>query len=98
MKKIKPKWEHGNVHPDSENKVFCTAPWTHLYRPNQKDVCVVLVEKNISSKQYIDARNDAKYGAVKESGTIEDYKQHVVTLKEHWNCSHDGYKKETYGR
>ena len=87
MKKIKPKWEHGNVHPDSENKVFCTAPWTHTYISPQSErrMCCASREEHKFQKQYIDASNDAKYGAVKESGTIEDYKQHVVTLKEHWN-------------
>ena len=59
----------------------------------------MLVEKNISSKT-IHRRpgNDAKYGAVKESGTIEDYKQHVYRPKNIEPALHDGYKKETYGR
>ena len=61
MKKIKPKWEHGNVHPDSENKVFCTAPWTHTYISPQSErrMCCASREEHKFQKQYIDASNDA---------------------------------------
>ena len=85
MSKIKPIWEHGSVHPDSPNKVFCTAPWTHTYISPQSErrMCCASREEHQFQKQYIDASNDEKYGEVKESGTIEDYKP--VSLKEHWN-------------
>jgi hypothetical protein len=85
MSKIKPIWEHGSVSPDSPNKVFCTAPWTHTYISPQSErrMCCASREEHQFQKQYIDASNDEKYGEVKESGTIEDYKP--VSLKEHWN-------------
>ena len=85
MSKIKPIWEHGSVHPDSPNKVFCTAPWTHTYISPQSErrMCCASREEHQFQKQYIDASNDEKYGEVKESGTIADYKP--VSLKEHWN-------------
>lgn len=85
MSKIKPIWEHGSVSPDSPNKVFCTAPWTHTYISPQSErrMCCASREEHQFQKQYIDATNDEKYGEVKESGTIEDYKP--VSLKEHWN-------------
>ena len=44
-------------------------------------MCCASREEHKFQKQYIDASNDAKYGAVKESGTIEDYKQHVLHSK-----------------
>ena len=85
MSKIKPIWEHGSVSPDSPNKVFCTAPWTHTYISPQSErrMCCASREEHQFQKQYIDASNDEKYGEVKESGTIDDYKP--VSLKEHWN-------------
>ena len=85
MSKIKPKWEHGNMHPDSENKVFCTAPWTHTYISPQSErrMCCASREEHQFQKQYIDASNDESTGLYKESGTIEDYRP--VSLKEHWN-------------
>jgi len=85
MSKIKPIWEHGSVHPDSPNKVFCTAPWTHTYISPQSErrMCCASREEHQFQKQYIDASNDEKYGEVRESGTIDDYKP--VSLKEHWN-------------
>jgi hypothetical protein len=87
MKKIKPTWEHGNVHPDSENKVFCTAPWTHTYISPQSErrMCCASREEHKFQKQYIDASNDKSTGLYKESGTIDDYKENIVTLKQHWN-------------
>jgi len=85
MSKIKPIWEHGSVSPDSPNKVFCTAPWTHTYISPQSErrMCCASREEHQFQKQYIDASNDEKYGEVKESGTIDDYKP--VSLKDHWN-------------
>ena len=85
MSKIKPIWEHGSVHPDSPNKVFCTAPWTHTYISPQSErrMCCASREEHQFQKQYIDASNDEKYGEVRESGTIDDYKP--TSLKEHWN-------------
>ena len=86
-KRIKPIWEGGKVHPDSPNKVFCTAPWTHTYISPQSErrMCCASREEHKFQKQYIDASNDEKYGEVKDSGNIEDYKANIVTLKEHWN-------------
>ena len=85
MSKIKPIWEHGSVSPESPNKVFCTAPWTHTYISTQSErrMCCASREEHQFQKQYIDASNDEKYGEVKESGTIADY--NPVSLKEHWN-------------
>ena len=86
-KRVKPIWEGGKVHPDSPNKVFCTAPWTHTYISPQSErrMCCASREEHKFQKQYIDASNDEKYGEVKDSGNIEDYKANIVTLKEHWN-------------
>ena len=95
MSKIKPIWEHGSVHPDSPNKVFCTAPWTHTYISPQSErrMCCASREEHQFQKQYIDASNDEKYGEVKESGTIADYKP--VSLKEHWNSPPTQYISST---
>ena len=73
------------MHPDSENKVFCTAPWTHTYISPQSErrMCCASREEHQFQKQYIDASNDESTGLYKESGTIEDYRP--VSLKEHWN-------------
>lgn len=83
--RIKPKWAHGNMLPDSPNKVFCTAPWTHTYISPQSErrLCCASREEHQFQKQYIDASNDERTGKYKESGTIDDYKP--VSLKEHWN-------------
>jgi hypothetical protein len=48
-------------------------------------MCCASREEHKFQKQYIDASNDEKYGEVKDSGDIEDYKANIVTLKEHWN-------------
>ena len=84
-KRIKPKWAHGSMAEDSENKVFCTAPWTHTYISPQSErrMCCASREEHQFQKQYIDASNDESTGKFKESGTIDDYKP--VSLKEHWN-------------
>ena len=88
MSKIKPIWEHGAVSSESPNKVFCTAPWTHTYISPQSErrMCCASREEHQFQKQYIDASNDEKYGEVRESGTIDDYKP--VSLKEHWNSQY----------
>ena len=88
MKRVKPKWEHGSMHPDSENKVFCTAPWTHTYISPQSErrMCCASREEHQFQKQYIDASNDESTGLFKESGTIADYQP--VSLKEHWNSKY----------
>lgn len=85
MKKIKPSWAHGSMLPESENKVFCTAPWTHTYISPQSErrMCCASREEHQFQKQYIDASNDERTGKFKESGTIDDYKP--ISLKEHWN-------------
>ena len=85
MSKIKPKWEHGAMHPESENKVFCTAPWTHTYISPQSErrMCCASREEHMMQRQYIDASNDKSTGKYKEVGTIADYKP--ISLKEHWN-------------
>lgn len=92
MSKILPRWEHGKIHPDSPNKVFCTAPWTHTYISPQGErrLCCASRENHKFQKQYIDASNDERYGEVTESKTsAEDF--NPDTLKEHWNSE---YMKE----
>lgn len=92
MNKVIPIWEHGQAHPDSPNKVFCTAPWTHTYISPQSErrLCCASRENHKFQKQYIDASNDSKYGEVTESKTAaDDYTPD--TLKEHWNSD---YMKE----
>lgn len=88
MAKILPKWEHGAMHPDSENKVFCTAPWTHTYISPQSErrMCCASREDHMMQKQYIDASNDESTGMFRPVGTMADYKP--VTLKEHWNSDY----------
>ena len=88
--RVKPLWAHGNMLPDSPNKVFCTAPWTHTYISPQSErrMCCASREEHKFQKQYIDASNDESTGKYRESGTIEDYKANVVSLKEHWNSQY----------
>lgn len=89
MSKIIPIWEHGRVHPDSPNKVFCMAPWTHTYISPQSErrLCCASREEHSFQKQYIDSSNDSKYGKVKDSKTeLKDY--NPVSLKEHWNSEY----------
>ena len=64
MAKVKPKWEHGQMSPDSENKVFCTAPWTHTYISPQSErrMCCASREDHMMQRQYIDASNDKSTG------------------------------------
>ena len=85
MAKIKPKWARGQMSPDSPNKVFCTAPWTHTYiSPKaERRMCCASREEHMMQRQYIDASNDESTGKYKEVGTIEDYQP--ISLKEHWN-------------
>jgi len=84
--KIIPIWEHGSLHPDSPNKVFCTAPWTHTYISPQGErrLCCASREQHSFQKQYIDASNDTRYGEVSESKTAAD-DFNPISLKEHWN-------------
>ena len=87
--KILPVWERGRIHPDSPNKVFCTAPWTHTYISPQGErrLCCASREQHSFQKQYIDASNDSKYGEVTESKTsVDDF--NPVSLKEHWNSEY----------
>jgi hypothetical protein len=88
MAKILPKWEHGAMHPDSENKVFCTAPWTHTYISPQSErrMCCASREDHMMQKQYIDASNDESTGMFRPVGTMADYKP--ISLKEHWNSDY----------
>ena len=85
MAKIKPKWEHGQMDPATENNVFCTAPWVHTYISPQSErrMCCASREDHMMQRQYIDASNDESTGKYKDVGTIEDYKP--ISLKEHWN-------------
>jgi hypothetical protein len=86
MNKVIPIWEHGRLHKDSPNKVFCTAPWSHTYISPQSErrLCCASREDHSFQKQYIDKSNDASYGEVTESKTsVDDY--HPVSLKDHWN-------------
>ena len=85
--KIIPIWgENAKPAPDSPNKVFCMAPWTHTYISPQSErrLCCASREEHSFQKQYIDSSNDAKYGEVTESKTsLDQYKP--MSLKEHWN-------------
>ena len=85
MAKIKTKWARRQMSPDSPNKVFCTAPWTHTYISPQSErrMCCASREEHMMQRQYIDASNDESTGKYKEVGTIEDYQP--ISLKEHWN-------------
>ncbi len=85
--KIIPIWgENAKPAPDSPNKVFCMAPWTHTYISPQSErrLCCASREEHSFQKQYIDSSNDEKYGEVTESKTsLDQYKP--MSLKEHWN-------------
>ena len=87
-KRIKPIWEHGQMSPESPNKTFCMAPWTHTYISPQSErrMCCASREEHMMQRQYIDASNDKSTGKYKEVGTIDDYKP--VSLKEHWNSDY----------
>ena len=80
LKRIKPKWENGSLHPDSPNKVFCTAPWTHTYISPQSErrICCASREKHDFQVQYIDASWD-------EGGGNE---YNPIPLKDHWNSEY----------
>lgn len=86
-KRVKPNWEPtGGCHPDSPNKTFCMAPWTHTYISPQGErrLCCASREEHSFQKQYIDATNDERYGDVKDSKTdAADF--NPQTLEEHWN-------------
>lgn len=82
-----PKWgDDAKPAKDSENKVFCMAPWTHTYISPQSErrLCCASREEHSFQKQYIDSSNDERYGKVKESETSLD-KYKPLSLKEHWN-------------
>jgi hypothetical protein len=89
VSKIIPIWENGQLSPESPNKVFCMAPWTHTYISPQSErrLCCASREEHSFQKQYIDSSNDSKYGAVKESKTTLDA-YNPVSLKEHWNSEY----------
>lgn len=82
-----PTWgDDAKPTPDSPNKVFCMAPWTHTYISPQSErrLCCASREEHSFQKQYIDSSNDEKYGEVTESKTsLDEYKP--MSLKEHWN-------------
>jgi len=90
MTKIKPKWqEDGSIDPDSPNKTFCMAPWTHTYISPQGErrLCCASREEHQFQRQYIDATNDETYGDVKGSKTSAD-EFNPQSLKEHWNSAY----------
>lgn len=85
--RIFPKWgTDAKPAPDSENKVFCMAPWTHTYLSPQGErrLCCASREEHSFQRQYIDSTNDEKYGVLASSKTdVEDF--NPVSLEEHWN-------------
>lgn len=90
INRVIPIWNNdAKPHPDSKNKVFCMAPWTHTYISPQSErrLCCASREDHSFQKQYIDSSNDEKYGKIKESKTnVSDYQP--VGLAEHWNSSY----------
>lgn len=90
MTKIKPIWrEDGSVDPDSPNKTFCMAPWTHTYISPQGErrLCCASREEHQFQRQYIDATNDETYGETVGSKTSAD-EFNPKSLKEHWNSQY----------
>lgn len=87
--KIIPIWQGNAPSPDSPNKTFCMAPWTHTYISPQGErrMCCASREQHSFQKQYIDASNDKRYGAVTESKTAAD-DFNPVSLQEHWNSEY----------
>ena len=88
--KIVPIWKSdGSCAEESENKVFCMAPWSHTYISPQGErrLCCASREEHSFQKQYIDASNDERYGEVKDSKTdVEDF--NPVSLEDHWNSEY----------
>ena len=88
--RLKPIWDNtGGCNPDSPNKTFCMAPWTHTYISPQGErrLCCASREEHSFQKQYIDATNDERYGEVKDSKTdVADF--NPVSLEEHWNSQY----------
>jgi hypothetical protein len=85
--KIIPIWgDDAKPAKDSQNKVFCMAPWTHTYISPQSErrLCCASREEHSFQKQYIDSSNDERYGKTKDSETSVD-KYKPLSLKEHWN-------------
>ena len=62
--KIIPIWkDDASCAEESENKVFCMAPWSHTYISPQGErrmCCALHVKNTLFRKQYIDASNDSK--------------------------------------
>lgn len=90
MNKVIPIWgNNGKPDPNSLNKVFCMAPWTHTYISPQSErrLCCASREEHSFQKQYIDSSNDEKYGKVKESKTSLDAYT-PISLSEHWNSEY----------
>lgn len=86
-KRVVPIWNtDGSCSKDSKNQTFCMAPWTHTYISPQGErrMCCASREEHSFQKQYIDASNDERYGAVTESKTAAD-DFNPVSLEEHWN-------------
>ena len=57
--KIIPTWgDNAKPHKDSQNKVFCMAPWTHTYISPQSErrLCCASREEHSFQKQYIDSK------------------------------------------
>ena len=82
-----PIWlNDGSCSPESPNKTFCMAPWTHTYISPQGErrMCCASREQHQFQKQYIDASNDDKYGEKTQSKTNAD-EFNPLTLEEHWN-------------
>jgi len=71
--------------PESPNKTFCVAPWTHTYISPQSErrMCCASREDHMMQRQYIDASNDESTGKYKAVGTMADYKP--ISLEDHWN-------------
>ena len=56
-KKVIPIWKSdGSCAEESENKVFCMAPWSHTYISPQGErrLCCASREEHSFQKQYID--------------------------------------------
>ena len=83
-----PKWgNNAKPAPDSENKVFCMAPWTHTYISPQSErrLCCASREDHSFQKQYIDrTTDDASFDNASDPSKILKY-YNPESLTEYWN-------------
>lgn len=86
-----PKWGNdAKPAPDSENKVFCMAPWTHTYISPQSErrLCCASREDHSFQKQYIDrTTDDDSFNDITDPQKLLEY-YNPISLSDHWNSEY----------